>query len=139
MSSDVKKNSDRITSPEKLDKYIKVIRPSMWVMLGAVIAVVLIVVIWSISSSLTIKVNGESFVNKGVMSVVVDEDAAQIIQEGAVIKAGGKTTTVKKIEIDTLQSDMTNYIITADSDLKDGIYKAEIETDGVSPFSYVFG
>jgi len=45
-----KPNLDRISSPEKLNEYIKVSRPSVWIILGAVIVLVAAGVFWAVTA-----------------------------------------------------------------------------------------
>ena len=41
-----KSSLDRISSPEKLNDYIKVSNPSVWIILGAVAVLLVAVIIW---------------------------------------------------------------------------------------------
>jgi len=43
-----KENLDRISSPEKLNDYIKVSNLAVWVILGAIASILMAVLIWSI-------------------------------------------------------------------------------------------
>lgn len=45
---------DRISSPEKLNDYIKVSSPSMWLIMGAIIILLLGVISWSILGTVTV-------------------------------------------------------------------------------------
>lgn len=55
------KNIERISSPEEMDAYMKVTRPSMWLVLGAIIFLLLAVFIWSVTGKIEeqILVDGE--------------------------------------------------------------------------------
>ena len=50
-----KKAMDRVSSPEDLNEYIKVITPSVWLLLTAIIILLVGMVVWSIAGS--VKVN----------------------------------------------------------------------------------
>ncbi|MCR5735988.1 MAG: hypothetical protein K6G22_15420 [Lachnospiraceae bacterium] len=41
------KSLERISSPEQLDDYIKVVSPGIWLMLGAIILLLVGVIVWS--------------------------------------------------------------------------------------------
>ena len=41
-----KKSLDRISSPEQLNDYLRVTNPTVWVVLGAVILLLLGVIVW---------------------------------------------------------------------------------------------
>lgn len=51
---------DRVTSPEKLDDYIRISSPGIWIMIAALFLVVLSVIVWGVTGSLpkTVTVKG---------------------------------------------------------------------------------
>ena len=56
-----KKSIERISSPEEIDEYMRVTSPSMWLVLGAVILLLLGIFVWSITGRIedTIEINGQ--------------------------------------------------------------------------------
>lgn len=48
------KSIDKITSPEKLDDYIKVTKPSVWITLIAIVLLLAGAVVWSIFGEVVI-------------------------------------------------------------------------------------
>lgn len=48
------KSIDRISSPEKLDDYIRVTTPSVWITLAAIVILLVGAIIWGIFGELTI-------------------------------------------------------------------------------------
>ena len=52
---------DRVSSPEKLNDYIKVSSPSVWLIMAAIIILLLGVIAWSVLGSVTVnKADGSS-------------------------------------------------------------------------------
>ncbi len=49
-----KKSIDRISSPEKLDDYIRVTTPGVWIVLAAMILLLAGAIIWGIAGEVTI-------------------------------------------------------------------------------------
>jgi hypothetical protein len=47
-----KKSMERISSPEEMDDYMKVTGPSMWLVTGAILLLLLAAVIWGITQGL---------------------------------------------------------------------------------------
>ena len=45
------KSLERISSPEKLDDYIKVTTPSVWLVLAATVTVLIGIIVWSVFGS----------------------------------------------------------------------------------------
>ena len=44
---------EQISSPEKLNEYIRVSRPSVWVILGAITAIIIAAVFWAVTAEIT--------------------------------------------------------------------------------------
>jgi hypothetical protein len=49
-----KKSIDKVSSPEKLDDYIKVTTPSVWLTLAAIVILLIGAIVWGITGELTI-------------------------------------------------------------------------------------
>ncbi len=48
------KSIDKVSSPEKLDDYIKVTTPSVWLTLAAIVILLIGALVWSVTGELTI-------------------------------------------------------------------------------------
>ena len=48
-----KSNLDRISSPEKLNEYIRVSRPSTWIILGAIVVMLAAAMFWASTAVIT--------------------------------------------------------------------------------------
>ena len=48
------KNIDKVSSPEKLDDYIRVTTPSVWITLAAIVVLLAGVIVWGIFGELTV-------------------------------------------------------------------------------------
>ena len=48
------KSIDKVSSPEKLDNYIKVTTPSVWITLAAILVLLIGAIVWGIFGELTI-------------------------------------------------------------------------------------
>ena len=48
------KNIDKVSSPEKLDDYIRVTTPSVWIALAAMVVLLIGVIIWGCFGELTV-------------------------------------------------------------------------------------
>jgi len=43
---------EQISSPDKLNEYIRVSRPSVWVILGAITAIIIAAVFWAVTAEI---------------------------------------------------------------------------------------
>lgn len=75
-----KSSLERISSPEQLDKALKVSSPLSWIALVAVTLIVVVTVIWSIVGSIP-----ETITTKGVVSSQVGSNAVYIKEAGTVV------------------------------------------------------
>ncbi len=48
------KSIDKVSSPEKLDDYIRVTTPSVWITIGALLVLLIGIIVWGIFGELTI-------------------------------------------------------------------------------------
>jgi hypothetical protein len=48
-----KSTLERISSPEKLNEYIRVSRPSVWIILGAIAVILAAAVFWGVTAEIT--------------------------------------------------------------------------------------
>ncbi len=53
-----KKSMERVSSPEKLNDYIQVTTPSMWIVIAALIILLAGVLIWGIFGKISVKMPG---------------------------------------------------------------------------------
>ena len=60
------KSLDRISSPEEIDNYIRVTRPSLWLALGVIILLLAALILWSITARIeaTTVVDGQTVIEQ---------------------------------------------------------------------------
>ena len=56
------KSLERISSPEEIDNYIRVTRPSLWLALGVIILLLAALILWSVTARIeaTMVVDGQT-------------------------------------------------------------------------------
>ncbi len=92
-----KKNLDRISSPEQLNDYIKVSNPSVWLIIGALVTIVVAFSIWSFSGTITAEVSGTGVFQSSATEVAdtiicyVDANQAHKISEGMPVRIYDKS------------------------------------------------
>ena len=124
---------DRITSPEKLDTYLQVTKPSMWIVLGAVLIIVIVFFIWSSITQLQTKVQGFGTVANGRMICEIDKASSKMLEKGQPIWIEGE-----KSKVDTISQVGEEYYVEADSKKKNGIYEVTIVVENISPLRFLF-
>lgn len=148
-----KTSIDRVSSPEQLNDYIRVSNPGVWMILAAVIVLLIGVCVWGIFGRLETKIAAAGISENGVFVCYVTEENAEKIKAGMTVNVDGNTLSVSEISAKPIavNTDMDEYLlylggfsegdwlyeVMANATLADGIYKAEIVTESVSPMSFI--
>ena len=127
------KSLERIASPEQLNDYMRVTSPAMWMVLGAVIALLAGLLVLSCATNLETLLPAEAVVADGVMEITLPASKADEVDDGMTVRVAGQEVT-----IDYVRQDETGEVVcTADIDAEDGTYDADIVTESISPISFL--
>lgn len=163
MKKDVfrEKSKQRLTSPEQLNDYIKVTNPGVWMVLVAIILLLLGLCTWGFLGKIETKLSVVAisdadtqghvdhtyvYVKEADISKVTqdkkvnindkDYDIAAVSSQPISITASTMTEYARKVG--NLNIDEWVYKLTLGETLDDGVYRATIIVESVSPFSFVF-
>ncbi len=147
------KSINKLSSPEQLNEYIRVASPSIWIILGATIIVLIGVVVCGTFGEIdtTISAVGTS-INGDFICYVNDKDVLSI-QEGMPIKINDNTYQVIEVatnpveineEYDTYFLHLGElslgdwvYPISTDAKIAEGAYEVDIVIETISPISFI--
>lgn len=159
-----KSSVQRITSPEKLNDYIQVANPSIWLILAAAVLLLASVLVWgifgSVSTTATVKglaqngqivcyigTNSGISVEKGMQVAISGDMKSTVTGEISEVSAAPLSYTEASAGIDSdyavyalsLADWNTKATITANSPLTEGaIYTVSITTESLRPIELVF-
>ena len=149
-----KKSVDRMLSPEQLDDYIKVTNPGVWMVLAAIVILLVGVCVWGVFGILETKLSVAAVSRDGQTILYVKEDNVASVQENMSVYIGDETYKVTSISAQavTVTEEISEYarhtgelsigewvyVVQIDGSMPDGVYKAQIVTDSVSPLYFVF-
>lgn len=149
------KSLERVASPEQLNDYLRVCNPSIWMLLGAVILLLVGTCVWGIFGHLDTKLDG--------VAIVKDNDVTVYVK-----LPGEETLTGKKLTINGAEYNITEDMIADEpvmvdqsfseyalhvgklqtgewvcavkpnTSMQDGVYEAKLIIESVSPMSFVF-
>ncbi len=148
------KSIERIESPEKLNDYLKVTSPAVWIVLAAIIALLVGACIWGALGHIDSTVKA-AVISDGEGTVcLVPADALQgvveyrqVTVEGQVLElqpsvlepqAVAEDTDVYALMAGNLSFGDVVYPVTVGEALPEGIYAGEILIEEVSPLSLFF-
>lgn len=144
---------ERVSSPEQLNEYIKVSRPGVWLILGAVIVLLIGVCVWGVLGTLTTTLDAVAVVQGSKATCYVDPEEAKRLTTGMEIQVGestGSITTVAAFPME-ITDDFDAYArylselkpgdwvvpVTVNTSAPDGTYMVKISTESISPISFV--
>ncbi len=144
---------EQLTSPEKLDEYIRVSTPSIWILLGAMFVFLAGVFVWGIFGHLDTLATGTAVVRNGESTCYVGAEDISSIKPGMKITINKEDSEISEIsekpriltqdDAEILQAgeftegEWVYEVKAKNADLPDGIYKAVITVESISPVKFV--
>lgn len=128
-----RKTLDRVVSPEHLTERLRVTNPSMWVILGAIVLVMIFAIVAAAVSPLDVK---------APIRVVVADHQAQIVTPGGETLAAGMKLSIEKQEaqIASVSEDAFGRPVgAAEISLPDGTYEGTVVVGTTRLFNFLLG
>lgn len=150
-----RKNSiEKVSSPNQLNEYIRVVRPTAWIVLSAIIIFLLGVVIWGIFGTVETTIPAVAVCEGGKVVCYTNVENSDVPSIGMKVTFEEHTGTIKFVKDIPVQLDKPEeayllhkggfkkddfcYVAAVDAEkTPDGIYSAKITIDSVSPISFV--
>ncbi|MCI2055599.1 MAG: hypothetical protein LKJ86_00475 [Oscillibacter sp.] len=148
-----KASLDRVSSPEQLNDYIKVSRPGVWLILGAVVVLLIGVCVWGVLGSLTTTCDGVAVVQGGAATCYVSVEDAKALAAGMEVQIDGAVGSVQSVAAVPVEvaADFDAYAlylsglkpgdwvvpVEVEVSAPNGAYMASIVVEAVSPISFV--
>ena len=148
-----KKSVDKVSSPEQLNDYIRVANPGVWMVLAAIIILLAGVVVWGIIGHLDTTLSTALVCENGEAVIYIKEADAEKIAVGMTVRVGEKEYAVSEIPAAPVRVDGTMseyavhlsglsigewvYAVKVGGEFSDGVQKAEVVIESVSPISFI--
>jgi len=110
---------EKITSPEKLNDYLKATSPITWIALGLVFLALLGLFIWLVVAKIDLRIEGSLTVDNNKIVLNLNDDSLKDITVG-------QTIMVDNLEGQIVEIKEDGTIIISGIDLQDGIYNCII-------------
>lgn len=147
------KSLKRISSPEELDNYLVVTKPTVWIVLAAVIVFLIGVIVWGVMGRLETSLNIAVVSGEGQVLCYVPAETLEQAKEQGRVNIGGTDYAIKDIGLSEklVTSEMSIDIriagqlaegtfvvpLAVEASLPDGIYKGQIVVESVRPISFI--
>ena len=129
-----KKVMDRISSPDRLQDYMRVTNPGVWMILAAVIALLGGLFVLSCIGRIEVTISTEWKVKDGKATAEFPVDQADDVYLDSTVRIDGKEAKIESIG----EPDDETCTVTAKIDLKNGTYKGVIVTEEVRPIMFLW-
>ena len=149
-----KKSINRMSSPEQLNDYIKVTNPGVWMALAAIVILLIGVCVWGVFGTLETKLSVAAVSQDGQTVLYVKEDDLSAVKENMSVYIGDETYKVTSVSSQpvAVTEEISEYarhtgelsigewvyIVPIDGNMPDGVYRAQVVVDSVSPLYFVF-
>lgn len=128
----MKKINKTISSPEELNKSLQYSSPITWIILGLTILLLVGLFSWSIVYKLKLKISGQASVNKGIVSLKIDESSLDKLKTNQKVYIANQEGFIVSI-------DENKQPVVSGFNLIDGEYEYEIVLDEIRPINFLFG
>ncbi|MBR0397429.1 MAG: hypothetical protein IJI10_04080 [Eubacterium sp.] len=152
-----KKSLERITSPEQLQDYMRVTNPGVWLILAVVIVLLTGLIVCSAVGRLETTCAAQAVVKDGMMQLVAADPAHPdaVLKEGMEVRVGSEKTRISYVAqaqpdagtketgaaaekpAATAVQETAAATATAETNLPDGTYDAEIVLESITPISFL--
>lgn len=125
------KSLKRISSPEELDRYVRISKPGTWIVLLVILVLLTSFIIWSIFGRLTTTISVDVQIENNNSEILVSDDVVESILPGMKVLYDDKTVgTVSMV-------DENGNIVLSPLDLEDGTYQMDIVVEEISPIYFI--
>ena len=148
-----KKSVDKVSSPEQLTEYIRVANPGVWMVLAAIVILLAGVVVWGFIGHLDTTLDTAVVCENGESVIYAKEADIEKVKVGMTVRVDDKEYTVSEIPTEPKRVDDTMseyavhlggltsgewvYAVKVSGDFTDGVHKAEIVIERISPISFI--
>lgn len=132
------KSLQRISSPEELDRYIRVSNPSVWIVLSAILVLLTGFIIWGIFGRLETVVSVNGTVENGEMVAVLpydDLNSAKVKQDMFVYMDDNQVGKVSNVSVNPNGERVARFSTTK---LADGKYTLGVMVESINLMYFIF-
>ena len=148
-----KSNIDKFSSPEQLHDYVKVANPGLWMVISAIVILLVGVVVWGFIGKIDTTMSTAIVTDCGNAVIYVGESEVEKLEIGMTVRSEDKEYQITDIAKDPIKVDgsLSDYAIHAsgltvgewvyavsmDGEHSDGVQKADIVIESISPISFI--
>lgn len=125
------KSLKRISSPEELDRYVKISNPGTWIVLSIVLVLLVSILLWGFFGNLTTTKTVDVIIENGQSEIIVSQEKFEDILPGMKVQYDNKTVGLVS------SVDKDGNIVLSNLDFENGIYQMEIVIEEIKPIYFI--
>ncbi|MCR5576841.1 MAG: hypothetical protein K6F56_07525 [Oscillospiraceae bacterium] len=130
-----KDSLDRISSPEQLTDYLRVTNPTVWIVMGAIILLLVGLLVWGSFAHIESYAAGTAEVSGGKMVVYFDDaQHAKNVEAGMLVEVGNVSTLIASVGT----TEDGRVFATARTTMASGTYPARVVYKQTQVLSLLF-
>ena len=149
------KSLEQLSTPDQLTGYLRVTGPGIWILLSGIIVLLGGMLVWGMFGTIYATINAPVKVEGSqAMCYILNSDLNTSVESVEItigdVEMTADTSTAQSVILDAsadpalyssgyLSSGKLVYVLTADTDLKDGVYDAKVVTESVRPLGLLLG
>ena len=106
-----RKAAEKLRSPDDLDKFVRVTNPSVWVVLGACVALLAGLLAWGVFGAVTTSVSATGVVVNGEATCFLEASDAAKVHVGDVANVGGEAMKVIRVATVPVSRDEASKVL----------------------------
>lgn len=128
------KSLDKVKSPDNLSEYIKVVNPSIWLLIASILVLLLGLCCWGIFGSIQTVVHAQAQSTGGEVVCLLSQEDGSRVKPGMPVSVEGAQGVVWEVRS---QADGSACYLTLEDPLPDGFYETEITVESIHPISFL--
>lgn len=149
-----KKNSlDKVSSPEQLHDYVRIANPGLWMAISAIVILLAGVVVWGCIGKIDTTMTTAIVASQGTAVMYIGESDADQLAVGMTVRSEEKEYAITDIAKEPIRVDETFtdyaiyasgldmgewvYVVRIDGEHADGVHRADIVIESISPISFI--
>ena len=148
-----KSKLDKVSSPEQLQDYVMVANPGLWMVISAIVILLAGVIMWGFIGKIDTTISTAIVTDSQKAVLFIGESDVEKVKVGMTVRSEDQEYKITEIAKEPIKADasLTDYaihasgltegewvyVVSIDGEHSDGVQKADIVIESISPISFI--
>lgn len=128
------KSIDKVKSPEKLDEYIQVSNPSIWLLLVSIVVLLAGACVWGVFGHVDSTVKTSVLAEGETVVCYIAEEDELSVQTGMIVEFDDFEAVITEVDQD---GSSCVCVLRSERTIPDGSYEGKVVVDRIRPLSFI--